>query len=265
MRNRLLAAALAATAWLAGCAVAPYDSYPVYGDPVYVEPPPPRVEYPGYAPVVGYLWIGGYWTWTGRRHEWMPGRWEAPRPGYRWVEPRWQRDGQQWRQMRGGWQPEGRLPVPGKTPPAPLPRNERIDGPRGPVPGVNPQPAAPQPAPGYRRDIDSHPLPGTPDMGNRPPPAGRPATPFQAPMQTQMPPPGQRDSRPPAQPQEPQMRRPAPPQPPAQREARPAGPAPQAQPQAQPQAPREATRGERSRGERRDDRNSGAHGQGSDR
>ena len=110
MRNRLLAAALAATAWLAGCAVAPYDSYPVYGDPVYAEPPPPRVEYPGYAPVVGYLWIGGYWTWTGRRHEWMPGRWEAPRSGYRWVEPRWQRDGQQWRQMRGGWQPEGRPP-----------------------------------------------------------------------------------------------------------------------------------------------------------
>ena len=68
------------------------------------------------APVVGYVWIGGYWTWTGHRHEWMPGRWEAPRSGYRWVEPRWQRDGQQWRQMRGGWQPEGRPP--GMAPPA---------------------------------------------------------------------------------------------------------------------------------------------------
>ncbi len=259
MRNRLLAAALAATAWLAGCAVAPYDSYPVYGDPVYAEPPPPRVEYPGYAPVVGYLWVGGYWTWTGRRYEWMPGRWEAPRPGYRWVEPRWQRDGQQWRQMRGGWQPEGRPP--GMPTPAPVPRNERIDGPRGPVPGVRPQPAAPQPAPGYRRDIDNHPLPGPPDMGNRPPQRGaghrqarrkrrcrRQASAILVPLRS-------RRSR-----RCVGLLRPS--RPPSARRVRPGR---RRKGNRRKGHARKASRGEPGRGERRDDSNSGTHSQGGDR
>jgi hypothetical protein len=103
MKKQLFISTLAATLLLAGCVVAPT---PYYDDPVFVEPPPPRVEYPGYAPVVGYIWIGGYWNWTGHRHEWVHGRWDVPRPGHRWVAPRWERDGKHWRQQRGGWTQE---------------------------------------------------------------------------------------------------------------------------------------------------------------
>jgi hypothetical protein len=130
MKKQLFISALAATLLLAGCVVAP-TPYSYYDEPVYVEPPPPRVEYPGYAPVAGYVWIGGYWNWTGHRHEWVPGRWDAPHPGHRWVEPRWERDGNYWRQRRGGWEPEtdGRTlhPVFGGTAAPAAPRYERRD------------------------------------------------------------------------------------------------------------------------------------------
>lgn len=101
MKRQLFISTLAATLLLAGCVVTP-DSY--YDGPVYVDPPPPRVEYPGYSPVVGYVWIGGYWNWTGHRHEWVPGRWDEPRQGHRWVEPRWEREGRYWRQRPGRWE-----------------------------------------------------------------------------------------------------------------------------------------------------------------
>lgn len=103
MKKQLFISALAATLLLAGCVVTPE---PYYDGPVYVDPPPPRVEYPGYAPVTGYVWIGGYWNWTGHRHEWVPGRWDSPRHGHRWVEPRWERDGRHWRQRPGRWEPD---------------------------------------------------------------------------------------------------------------------------------------------------------------
>lgn len=103
MKRQLFISTLAATLLLAGCVVTP-EPYSYYDGPVYVDPPPPRVEYPGYAPVAGYVWIGGYWNWTGHRHEWVPGRWDAPRQGHRWVEPRWEREGRYWRQRPGRWE-----------------------------------------------------------------------------------------------------------------------------------------------------------------
>lgn len=105
MKKQLFISALAATLLLAGCVVTP-ERYSYYDGPVYVDPPPPRVEYPGYAPVAGYVWIGGYWNWTGHRHEWIPGRWDEPRQGHRWVEPRWEREGRYWRQRPGRWEQE---------------------------------------------------------------------------------------------------------------------------------------------------------------
>lgn len=105
MKKQLFISALAAALLLAGCVVTP-EPYSYYDGPVYVDPPPPRVEYPGYAPVAGYVWIGGYWNWSGHRHEWVPGRWDSPRHGHRWVEPRWERDGRHWRQRPGRWEPE---------------------------------------------------------------------------------------------------------------------------------------------------------------
>lgn len=104
MKSSLLVGSLVA-ALLSGCVVAPVpDSRPYYGEAIMVAPPPPRIEYVGPPPVVGQIWIGGYWLWAGRRHEWVPGRWENPRPGYGWVPHRWERDGDRWRQNGGRWE-----------------------------------------------------------------------------------------------------------------------------------------------------------------
>jgi hypothetical protein len=105
----LLRPALAGTAIalgslaLTGCVVAPLGPY--YGEPVVgVAPPPPQAEYYGAPPVVGYIWLGGYWRWGGNRHVWTPGRWEAPRPGYRWAPHRWEQVPGGWRQRPGRWE-----------------------------------------------------------------------------------------------------------------------------------------------------------------
>ncbi len=104
MKTRFLILPLAvATAVLAGCVVAPAPR-PYYGEAVVVAPPPPRVEVVGPPPVAGYLWIDGFWSWRGSRHEWVPGRWEAPRPGYYWAPHRWERDGDRWREQGGRWE-----------------------------------------------------------------------------------------------------------------------------------------------------------------
>ncbi|QDF97805.1 hypothetical protein CJ010_15325 [Azoarcus sp. DD4] len=78
---------------VSGCVVAPVDDGYYYGEETVIVTPPPRVEYRGYPPAVNYIWIDGYWNWTGHRHDWVPGRW-AP-PGTRYYRPpqqRWDRD-----------------------------------------------------------------------------------------------------------------------------------------------------------------------------
>jgi hypothetical protein len=90
--------------------VQPTAAVPVY-EPVAQQPceadmapPPPVVEVQPAAPVVGAVWIPGYWQWTGRRHNWVAGRWSAPRPGYVWVAQRWDRHGNRWASAPGHWQ-----------------------------------------------------------------------------------------------------------------------------------------------------------------
>lgn len=85
----LLAAALA----LGGCAVVPADDYG-YDDDRYYEretvivTPPPRIEYRGLPPAIGYIWIDGYWNRVGPRPHWVPGYWSPPRVHSRpFVQP----------------------------------------------------------------------------------------------------------------------------------------------------------------------------------
>lgn len=104
-RGALLAAAAAGAALaLAGCVVAPVGPYA--GEVVVAEeaPPAPRYEVVPVAPAVGYVWIGGYWNWVGRRYVWVPGYWHEPRPGWRWVPHRWEPYGRGWRQGGGRWE-----------------------------------------------------------------------------------------------------------------------------------------------------------------
>lgn len=89
---------------LVGCVVAPSPYYEAEG-PLY-GPPPPHEEIIGVAPVVGSVWIGGYWDWSGRNYDWRPGHWEAPHPGYRWMPHRWEQNGQHWQHHGGRWERE---------------------------------------------------------------------------------------------------------------------------------------------------------------
>ena len=89
---------------LVGCVVAPAQPYYATEGPVYVAPPAPYVEYIGPPPVVGQVWIGGYWNWVGSRHVWVGGHWDAPpQPGYHWVPHRWANEGRGWRLHQGHW------------------------------------------------------------------------------------------------------------------------------------------------------------------
>lgn len=102
-RRLALAGLFCGMAVLAGCSTTPTYG-PRYVEVVRVEPPPPRIEVYGPPPVVGHLWISGYWNWGGSRYVWVPGRWEAPRHGHHWIPHRWERDGDRWRQHGGFWE-----------------------------------------------------------------------------------------------------------------------------------------------------------------
>jgi len=105
IRRLVLAAACTGTLLMAGCVVAPVGPYYGYeGEVVQVAPPPPQTEYYGAPPVVGHIWIGGFWGWQANRHVWIGGHWEAPRPGYHWVPHAWVRQGPGWRQRPGYWE-----------------------------------------------------------------------------------------------------------------------------------------------------------------
>lgn len=107
--NRTVAIGVLAALTLSACVVAPAGRpYVAYDrQPVYVAPPPPRVEYVGVPPAAGQIWIQGFWNWAGDRHQWVPGHWENPRPGYRWVPHTWERDGDRWHQDGGRWEEHG--------------------------------------------------------------------------------------------------------------------------------------------------------------
>jgi hypothetical protein len=85
----------------------------VYGRPapgvafaVGFPPPPLRADVVVEAPAPGLVWVGGYWTWSAERHDyvWIPGRWvRAPFPGARWVPPHWEKHEGQLYFYHGHW------------------------------------------------------------------------------------------------------------------------------------------------------------------
>ena len=106
---RMAAACAVATLTLSACVVTPYPQgqagYAQPGDiTVGVPPPAPYAEVIPVAPFAGALWIGGYWGWSGGRHQWVPGRYEHARPGYRWQPHQWaQGPHGNWHLRGGGW------------------------------------------------------------------------------------------------------------------------------------------------------------------
>jgi len=67
-------------------------------------PPPVRVEAQTVSPGARYVWIHGYWRWTGAGYEWVPGTWVVRRsPGAVWVEGHWLRRPGGWVWVAGYW------------------------------------------------------------------------------------------------------------------------------------------------------------------
>ncbi len=71
---------------------------------VRVGPPVPIVEARVVAPGPRYIWVPGYYLWTGRAYAWAPGRWVLPpRPRAVWVPGHWTHDRRGWYFVGGYW------------------------------------------------------------------------------------------------------------------------------------------------------------------
>lgn len=64
-------------------------------------PPPVMVEEVVERP--GYVWIRGYWHWTGSRYVWRKGHWDRVRPGYHHVAAHYVRQADGWHFRAGIW------------------------------------------------------------------------------------------------------------------------------------------------------------------
>lgn len=66
-------------------------------------PPPPRHEEVRIAPS-GHVWLPGYWSWDGGRHQWNEGHMERSRPGQHWKQAQWEDRGQVHHFEPGRWE-----------------------------------------------------------------------------------------------------------------------------------------------------------------
>lgn len=84
----------------------PVATQPVTREVLVTQAPPPvRVETRTVAPGPSYVWMNGYWQWTGASYAWMPGHWvERPRPAAVWIEGHWVRRPGGWIWVAGHWQ-----------------------------------------------------------------------------------------------------------------------------------------------------------------
>ena len=101
MKKALLVAGIAAGA-LSAPAMAQVSVQIGIGAPM--APPPPIVETVPPPPAYGYVWVPGYWGWTGDRYVWIRGRHVYGRPGYAWAPDHWERHGDRWHHVHGGWE-----------------------------------------------------------------------------------------------------------------------------------------------------------------
>ena len=90
---------------LSGCVVAvraPLPLVPV----VYVDRAPPAAynEVVTVAPGPGYVWVGGYYGWSGRDYLWNRGYWSLPARGYTtWNPGYWNRHDRGHHWVPGQW------------------------------------------------------------------------------------------------------------------------------------------------------------------
>jgi hypothetical protein len=112
-RNSWFLAALLAVGGLSGCVVrsqpvgyatAEYSPGPDYAEVYVAQPPPaPVVEYPTPPPAPGFVWLQGYWDWTGYDWYWVNGYWAPQRAGYVYVAPTYHHQHGRWVYHRSHW------------------------------------------------------------------------------------------------------------------------------------------------------------------
>jgi len=93
------------TAAGAAFVVAACESYGAAGA-MYVQTAPPPVQYEEVtvAPGPGFIWVAGYWDWTGMQYAWVSGHWTRPPSGYTvWVPARYERRSNGWNYHPGHW------------------------------------------------------------------------------------------------------------------------------------------------------------------
>jgi hypothetical protein len=66
-------------------------------------PPPPREERMTGQRGPGYVWISGYWSWTGGGYSWRSGHWAKAKGGRNWAPGRWEQKGKKWVWRGGQW------------------------------------------------------------------------------------------------------------------------------------------------------------------
>ena len=86
-------ASMALVIVLSGCVVAVRAPLPLVSV-VYIDRAPPAAynEVVTVAPGPGYVWVGGYYGWSGRDYLWNRGYWSLPARGYTtWNPGYWHR------------------------------------------------------------------------------------------------------------------------------------------------------------------------------
>lgn len=92
--GRILRRTILITALL-GLSAGSVACFPSYAELAWIAhaesaPPAPLVEIIPPAPYPDYVWINGYWWWSGSSYVWIRGHWSAPpRIGLVWVPSGW--------------------------------------------------------------------------------------------------------------------------------------------------------------------------------
>src|SRR5579872_964857 len=68
-------------------------------------PPPPRiVGFVGHPPGPDFVWVDGFWRWSGRNYYWVPGYWvRRPHHNAVWVSGYWTQRRSGWVWVEGRW------------------------------------------------------------------------------------------------------------------------------------------------------------------
>jgi hypothetical protein len=96
MRTLMFFAAVGFAAALPNAAGAAYVE-------VEAAPPPPQQEaVPEQR--AGFIWVPGYWGWSGSQHVWVNGQYVPARLHHHWVTARWEQRGPKWYFEDGRWE-----------------------------------------------------------------------------------------------------------------------------------------------------------------